>query len=117
MAADGHLRHTVLRQKRLQYPIGRAREEWYHEIFQQASGGWARGIRGFRNEAKATFEDAFPVVYFRLLHQNNDHFTLLEVNEREEQIRHYDSMADNGVIDGILELTRVGRLMQVTHSS
>jgi hypothetical protein len=50
------------------------------------------------------------------LNNYDKHFTLLEINEREEKIRHYDSMADKGVIDGTGKLTRVGRLVQVRYS-
>ena len=79
--------------------------------------GWAREIRAFRNEAKAILGDAIRLVYFRPLNHNNDHFTLLEINEREERIRHYDSKAEKGVIDGTMKSTRVGRLVQVRRSS
>lgn len=55
------------------------------------------------------------MVHFRPLNHNDNHFTLLEINEREEKIRHYDSMADKDVIEGTAKLTRVGRLVQVRY--
>jgi hypothetical protein len=39
-------------------------------------------------------------VYFGPLNSNNNHFTLLEINEREQKIYHYDSMASQGIVDG-----------------
>jgi hypothetical protein len=75
--------------------------------------GWTRKIIDLRDKAKDTFGDAVRLVHFRPLNHSNNHFTLLEINEREEKIRHYNSMADRGVIEGTAKLTRVGRLVQV----
>jgi hypothetical protein len=55
--------------------------------------------------------DAVRLIYFRPLNHNNNHFTLLEINEREEKIRHYNLMADRGVIESTAKLIRVGRLV------
>ncbi len=55
------------------------------------------------------------MVYLCPLNHNNNHFTWLEINEREGKIRHYDSRANKGVIDGKVKLTRVGKLVQVSH--
>jgi hypothetical protein len=57
--------------------------------------------------------DAVRLVHFRPLNHNNNHFTFLEINEREEKIRHYNLIADRGVIEGTAKPTRVGRLVQV----
>jgi hypothetical protein len=78
--------------------------------------GWIRKTTDLRDKAKDTFGDAVRLVHFRPLNHNNNHFTLLEINEREEKIRHYNSMADKGVIEGTAKLTRVGRLVQVRYS-
>ena len=75
--------------------------------------GWARKMIKFHNEAREMFEDAARLVYFCSLNHKNVHFTLLEINEQEEVIRHYDPMADQGVIDATTKLTRVGRLVKV----
>jgi hypothetical protein len=75
--------------------------------------GWARKMIKLHNEAKEMFGDATRLVYFCPLNHQNMHFTLLEINEQEEVIRHYDPMADKGVIDGTMKLTRVGRLVKV----
>jgi hypothetical protein len=53
-------------------------------------------------------------VYFCPLNSNNNHFTLLEINEREKKIYYYNSMADQGVIDGTVKLTRVGKMVVVS---
>lgn len=75
--------------------------------------GWARKIVEFRKNARETFGNSMRLVYFCPLNHGDTHFTLLEINEREEVIRHYDSMADKGVIDGTMRLTRVQRLVKV----
>jgi hypothetical protein len=50
------------------------------------------------------------LVYFCPLNHNK-HFTLLEINEREKAIRHYDSMADPAVIKGE-KTTRISTLVE-----
>ncbi|KAF7502222.1 hypothetical protein GJ744_006435 [Endocarpon pusillum] len=75
--------------------------------------GWARTMIKLHNEAKEVFENTTRLVYFCPLNHKNEHFTLLEINEQEEVMRHYDSRADQGVIDGTMKLTRVGRLVKV----
>jgi hypothetical protein len=72
--------------------------------------GWAREIR----DAKDVYGDAGALVRFRPLNHNDKHFSLLEFNEREKKIRHYDSMANKDVIEGTGKPTRVGRLVQVS---
>jgi hypothetical protein len=44
-----------------------------------------------------------------LIRRNNPN----EINEQEEVIHHYNLMADQGVIDGTIKLTRVDRLVKV----
>jgi hypothetical protein len=75
--------------------------------------GWARDIAKIRSQAK---ELSGELVYFCPLNHKNMHFSLLEINEREGVIRHYDSMADQGIINGISTPTRVCRLVQVRPS-
>ena len=75
--------------------------------------GWARKITDFRKDARERLGNSTRMVYFSPLNHSNTHFTLLEINEREEVIRHYDSMASKGVIAGALKLTRVQKLVEV----
>jgi hypothetical protein len=77
--------------------------------------GWIRKIIDLRDKAKDTFGDAVRLIHFRPLNYNNNYFTLLEINEREEKIRHYNLMIDRGVIEGTAKLTRVGRLVQIRY--
>jgi hypothetical protein len=75
--------------------------------------GWAQQMIKLQDEAREMFRDATCLVYFCPLNHKNMHFTLLEINEQEEAIRHYDPMADKGVIDGTKKLTRVSELVKV----
>ena len=43
-------------------------------------------------------------------------FTLLEINEQDEKICRYDSMADKGVINGMLKSIGVHKLVQVSYA-
>jgi len=74
---------------------------------------WDRRITRLREQARDKFGDTMRLVYFCPLNHNSNHFTLLEVNDQEKVIRHYDSMADQATIDSRVKLTRVGRLIQV----
>jgi Ulp1 protease family, C-terminal catalytic domain len=53
------------------------------------------------------------LIHFCPLNIEANHFTLLEINEREGKIFHYDSMADRDVIEGRIEQTRVEKIVQV----
>ena len=81
--------------------------------FERPLAAWGRKITEFRERARNEFGDSIQLVYFCPLNHRNNHFTLLEINEREEVIRHYNSMAEQSTINGTSELTRVGRLVQV----
>ncbi|KAL4869118.1 hypothetical protein BDV12DRAFT_196550 [Aspergillus spectabilis] len=72
---------------------------------------WAKKIAQHRREAKKIFGDALSLVYFCPINHKNKHFTLLEVNEREKAIRHYDSMADSDTILGV-KATRLAKLVK-----
>lgn len=78
--------------------------------------GWARKITTFREKARHTFGDDIRLVYFCPLNHYSNHCTLLGINEREGKIRHHDSKADKGIIDGIRMLSPVGKLVQVRHT-
>jgi hypothetical protein len=73
--------------------------------------GWAKKITELRRQAKETFGDTMRLVYFCPINHGNRHFTLLEINEREQAIRHYDSMAGSGTINGTKK-TRVCGLVR-----
>lgn len=75
--------------------------------------GWRKRVESWR-EAKKKHGTAVPLTYFCPLNHNCSHFTLLEINEQDERIYHYDSKADKGVIDGTTKSTRVRELVQVS---
>lgn len=76
--------------------------------------GWRKKIEAFRTEAQGRQGGEIRLIYFCPLNCNGNHFTLLEINEQEEKIYHYDSMASKSVIDGTERLSRVGKLVQVS---
>jgi hypothetical protein len=76
--------------------------------------GWREKIERLSKEAKIRHGQGTLLVYFCPLNTNNTHFTLLEINERERKIYHYNSMANQGVIDGTVKLTWVGKIVQVS---
>ncbi|RAL06642.1 uncharacterized protein BO97DRAFT_309607, partial [Aspergillus homomorphus CBS 101889] len=67
---------------------------------------WAKTIE----KHKQTLGPA-PLVHFCPINHRNNHFTLLELNEKEKIIRHYDSMANPDPVKGIKE-TRLSKLVQ-----
>jgi hypothetical protein len=58
---------------------------------------WAKKIEEWRRESKDR-----PLVYFCPLLSNGNHFSLLEINEIERMIHHYDSMASEAIINSIV---------------
>jgi hypothetical protein len=74
--------------------------------------GWRKTI-----EKSQTEHGKNILVYFCSLHTNGNDFSLLEINERERKIYHYDSKADPGVIDGRVKQTPVGKAVQVSMGS
>jgi len=77
---------------------------------------WARWINRLREKTRNGCGNMVPLVYFCPLNHYGNHFTLLEINDQEKIIRHYDSMADQTAMDGRLKLTRVAQLVQVRSS-
>ncbi|KAL4869551.1 hypothetical protein BDV12DRAFT_196177 [Aspergillus spectabilis] len=76
--------------------------------FRRPLAEWAKKISKYRRQAKDTFGDTVPLVFFCPINHTDSHYTLLEINERERVIRHYDSLADrNGV-----GKTRISKLVQ-----
>jgi hypothetical protein len=75
---------------------------------------WRKTIEKFSSEAQIQHGQGTFLVYFCPLNRNTNHFSLLEINEQQRRIYHYDSMADQGVIDGRVKQTRVGKIVQVS---
>jgi hypothetical protein len=76
---------------------------------QRPLAGWANEIIEFRSQTKE------KLVYFCPLNHKNSHFTLLEINDHEKVIRHYDSKADLATIRDPSKQTTVSRLVQVRY--
>ncbi|KIW79860.1 hypothetical protein Z517_06475 [Fonsecaea pedrosoi CBS 271.37] len=73
---------------------------------------WARRINRLREGERNRFQGTTPLVYFCPLNHCGAHFTLLEINDQERVIRHYDSRADQATINGSGKQTRVARLVE-----
>ncbi|EXJ73556.1 uncharacterized protein A1O5_03317 [Cladophialophora psammophila CBS 110553] len=73
---------------------------------------WARRIKRLREGERNGLQRTTPLVYFCPLNHRGAHFTLLEINDQERVIRHYDSMADRATINGSGKQTRVARLVE-----
>jgi hypothetical protein len=58
---------------------------------------WAKKIDDWRRESRNR-----PLAYFCPLLSNGNHFSLLEINEIERKILHYDSMASEAIINSTL---------------
>ncbi|KUL81575.1 hypothetical protein ZTR_09850 [Talaromyces verruculosus] len=68
---------------------------------------WVKKITTFRREA----QDTTPLIFYCPINHNNSHFTLLEVNDSEKAIRHYDSQAPLTARNGTKK-TRVAALVE-----
>lgn len=53
---------------------------------------WAAKMGKCQEKARKPSGDRVPLVFFCPINHKGHHFSLLEVNEREKVIRHYDSM-------------------------
>ncbi|KAE8399780.1 hypothetical protein BDV37DRAFT_259679, partial [Aspergillus pseudonomiae] len=56
-------------------------------------GAWAKKMAGFREKARDPSGVLAPLVFFCPINHGGRHFSLLEINDREKVIRHYDSRA------------------------
>lgn len=72
---------------------------------------WRGKIDEHRRKCKNDVER--PQVYICPLNLNENHFTMLEINEQEKMIYHYDSMATHGTIHGKTKSTPVRRAVEV----
>jgi hypothetical protein len=84
---------------------------------------WRKKIDRWHSEIRSQSNgEEILQVYFCPLNHNNNHFSLLEINEIERTIYHYDSMASDNVINGTIpingtvQLTKVAKLVQVSTS-
>jgi hypothetical protein len=72
---------------------------------------WRTKIDDYRWKAKDDLESL--QVYICPLNINNNHFTMLEINEQTKMIYHYDSMASHGIIHRKTNSTLVRRVVEV----
>jgi hypothetical protein len=72
-------------------------------------GLWRRKIDEYRRE----IEDDVRQIYLCPINLNTNHFTLLEINEQQRKIYHYNSMAAKNVIRGNARPTRVREMVEV----
>lgn len=70
---------------------------------------WAKEIVELRRKAEGTV----PLLFYAPVHHTNTHFTLLEIDDGEKVIRHYDSKAKLTIRNGT-EKTRVATLVKVS---
>jgi hypothetical protein len=71
---------------------------------------WFETIANHQQEARETSGRTAALAHFCPINHNN-HFTLLEINEREKVIQHYDSMAEPGTISGCNK-TKISRVVK-----
>lgn len=70
---------------------------------------WVKDIAELRRKA----EDIAPLIFYSPIFHTQSHFTLLEIDDGEKTIRHYDSMAELTTINGTKK-TRVATLIEVS---
>jgi hypothetical protein len=73
----------------------------------------ARPLAKWREKIEDMRQQHQKTIHICPLYINGNHFTLLEVNDRERAVYHYDSMATQAVISGGEKWSRVGHLVQV----
>ncbi|CRG92861.1 hypothetical protein PISL3812_09934 [Talaromyces islandicus] len=64
--------------------------------------GWAKKMASYRRDT----EEAGSLVYFCPINHQNNHYSLLEINERERKIRHFDSLAGKDRHDRVSSLIK-----------
>ena len=90
----------------LSIPLDETRNTGQMKPITRPLAGWAKKIAKHRRLAKETS----GLVYFCPINHRNCHFTLLEINEQDQTIRHYDSKAEPGTILGGRK-TRISKLV------
>jgi hypothetical protein len=74
---------------------------------------WVKEIAGLRTKAGDEPEGYTPLVFYSPIHHTDSHFTLLEIDDGEKVIRHYDSLAEPTTINGTKK-TRIATLVEVS---
>lgn len=83
--------------------------------------GWRKKVDNFRREVQPqSHGEEYHLIHLCSLKHENRHFSLLEINEQDRTIYHYDSMASQEIIDATVtaddavEPTRVDKLVLVS---
>lgn len=83
-------------QYNLSIPLDETRNTGQMKPITRPLAGWAKKIAKHRRLAKETS----GLVYFCSINHRNCHFMLLEINEQDQTIHHYDSKVEPGTILG-----------------
>ncbi len=75
---------------------------------------WREKVKSFQSEISNQLEKRIHLVCLVSLNLNNNHFTLLEINEIEERIYHYNSITSKNIINDTDELSHVSKIVQVS---
>ena len=75
---------------------------------------WKQTVQNLKRYAQIQRGQGTLLIYFCPLNHNDKHFSLLEINEPEKKIYHYDSKAMAEVINGTAKPTRVGQIVKVS---
>lgn len=70
---------------------------------------WAKEMAELRRKAEGTT----PLVFYSPVYHTNSHFSLLEIVDGKEVIRHYDSLAERTTINGTKK-TRIATLVEAS---
>jgi hypothetical protein len=75
---------------------------------------WAQEMAGLRRKAElGPAGHHTPLIFYSPIHHTDSHFTLLEIDDGEKVIRHYDSLAERTTIHGTKK-TRIATLVEVS---
>uniref|UniRef100_A0A093X852 Ubiquitin-like-specific protease 1 n=1 Tax=Talaromyces marneffei PM1 TaxID=1077442 RepID=A0A093X852_TALMA len=72
---------------------------------------WVKEIAELRKKTESGLESCTPLIFYAPLCHTHSHFTLLEINDGEKVIRHYDSLAERTTING-MKKTRISTLVK-----
>ncbi|EEA19289.1 hypothetical protein PMAA_000890 [Talaromyces marneffei ATCC 18224] len=78
---------------------------------------WAQEMAGLRRKAElGPAGHHTPLIFYSPIHHTDSHFTLLEIDDGEKVIRHYDSLAERTTIHGTKK-TRIATLVECIRKS
>jgi hypothetical protein len=98
-------------------PVNNIRRHGQIRSIQKPFEAWVEEIAELRSKAEVGPEGHPPLTFYSPIHHSNSHFTLLEIDDGEKVIRHYDSLAEPTTIHGTKK-TRTATLVEVnSHSS